>query len=153
MGDFARAHGLHFDCVVGLPHAGDPFAKAFPPGHPFSDQFFPKLRLHKEEGEKRRIVGPPEGDYQPGQTVLVVDDLITKANTKLEGIAVLETAGLRVRDVLVIVDRQQGGTQELRERGYRLHSLLPLVDLLETLARYKKILPELQSEILRYIGN
>src|SRR3989344_151964 len=153
MGDFAWEHGLRFDAVVGLPHAGDPFAKAFPAKHPITGRPFPKLQLHKEEGEQRRIIGPPEGDFKPGQIVLPIDDLATGGHTKLEGIRALEAAPacLRVTDVLVVIDRQEGGAETLRQAGYKLHALLILVDLLGIYVTYKRISTALRGNILRYV--
>src|SRR5262249_2981402 len=58
-------------------------------------------REPKTHGSGARI----DGVYQPGQTAVVIDDLVTGADSKLEAIRVLEDAGLTVRDVLVLVDR------------------------------------------------
>jgi uridine monophosphate synthetase len=76
-----------------------------------------------------------DGAYQPGQTAVVIDDLVTKADSKLEAVRVLEGEGLRVRDVLVLVDREQGGAQQLAEAGYTLHAALGLSELLEIYRR------------------
>ena len=56
------------------------------------------------------------GAYAPGQTALVIDDLVTRAESKLEAIHVLEAHGLLVRDVAVLVDREQGGAGTTRRR-------------------------------------
>jgi len=62
--------------------------------------------------------------------VLVLDDLVTEADTKLEAIAALEEAGLRVSALIVLLDREQGGSEELARRGYALHSIFTLSGLL-----------------------
>ncbi len=72
------------------------------------------------------LKGKIDGVFTLGQTVLLVDDLITKADSKLEAIAVLEENGLTVHDVAVLVDREQGGAQELTKRGYTCHSVFKL---------------------------
>jgi uridine monophosphate synthetase len=71
------------------------------------------------------------GAYTPGQTVLVIDDLVTRAESKLEAIQVLEAHGLRVRDVAVLVDREQGGAEQLAAAGYQLHAAVTLSQLLD----------------------
>jgi orotate phosphoribosyltransferase len=76
-----------------------------------------------------------DGAFQPGQTAVVIDDLVTKADSKLEAARVLEGEGLRVRDVLVLVDREQGGAQQLADAGYTLHAALRLSELLEIYRR------------------
>jgi uridine monophosphate synthetase len=71
------------------------------------------------------------GAFTLGQTVLVIDDLVTRAESKLEAIHVLETHGLIVRDVAVLVDREQGGAQQLAAAGYHLHAAVTLSQLLD----------------------
>jgi orotate phosphoribosyltransferase len=75
--------------------------------------------------------GPINGTWTPGETVLVIDDLVTHAESKLEAIRVLEANGLRVRDVAVLVDREQGGVEQLAAAGYQLHAAVTLSQLLD----------------------
>jgi uridine monophosphate synthetase len=72
-----------------------------------------------------------EGAFRPGQTAVALDDVITSGDSLLQAIGALEAAGLLVRDVVVLVDRQQGGAEALAERGYRLHAAMTLAWLLE----------------------
>jgi len=51
----------------------------------------------------------------------------------------LEAAGLEVRDVVVLIDRQQGGGAELAEAGYRLHAVLRLSEMLDLLVEAGRI--------------
>lgn len=76
------------------------------------------------------LAGAIDGDYVPGEIALVIDDLVTQAESKLEAIAVLEGAGLVVRDVAVLVDREQGGAGQLADAGYALHAAVTLRQLL-----------------------
>lgn len=116
---------------VGIPNAGEPFADQI--GRIWDGMYNPptRLRLKKtEQDRRRRISDSVEGEYEPGGVVLVVDDLITQADSKLEAIRTLEAKGLVVKDVLVLVDRMQGGREQLEEVGYRLHSVFTLERLL-----------------------
>ncbi|HKV85296.1 MAG TPA: hypothetical protein VJN88_12120 [Ktedonobacterales bacterium] len=70
------------------------------------------------------------GAYIPGETVLAIDDVVTHADSKIEAIRVLEANGLIVRDVAVLVDREQGGPRMLADAGYTLHAALRLSQLL-----------------------
>ena len=140
------------DCVCGLPNAGDPLAHAYLCIERSAGKPVTLLRLDKEQrGEQRRIVGPPRGQFQPGAWVAVVDDLITKADSKLEGITALEQAGLKIANVLVIVDRQQGGAEMLKNRGYKLHALFTLEQLLEIYHERELISAALHEDILKYL--
>ena len=92
-----------------------------------------------------------EGLYREGETALVVDDVISLADSKLEAIAVLEAAGLVVKDVMVIVDRQMGGADMLAEKGYTLHALYTLTDLLDGLVVAELINPVRREEVLDWL--
>ena len=75
--------------------------------------------------------GTIDGAYTPSETVLPIDDVVSHADSKLEAIRVLEASGLVVRDVAVLVDREQGGPQQLAAAGYTLHAAVRLSQLLE----------------------
>jgi uridine monophosphate synthetase len=72
-----------------------------------------------------------EGIYQPGETVVVVDDLATTGGSKFEAIEKLASAGLKVTDIVVLIDRESGAREALAESGYRLHSVMTLSQLLD----------------------
>ncbi len=149
-----RRKNLRYDIIAGVPRAGDPLAEAFAETH-FSRRAsqLPILKLGKRESKKGRqvteIVG---GKYDQGAIVLLVDDLITKAGSKLEAIEVLENAGLAVHDVLVLVDREQGGVQELKERGYSLHAVFGFSELLDLYLARGRINQALFDEITAYLA-
>ncbi|MGH2356131.1 MAG: orotate phosphoribosyltransferase [Chloroflexota bacterium] len=71
-----------------------------------------------------------EGRYKPGETVLIIDDLMTTGGSLLETLAILKGAGLVVHDAIVLVDRGQGGGERLKHHGLHLVSLLNLTQML-----------------------
>jgi orotate phosphoribosyltransferase len=73
-----------------------------------------------------------EGRVIPGQTVLIMDDLMTGGSSILSTARILEKVGMTVRDAIVLIDREQGGVERLREHGYRVMPLLGL----RTMLRY-----------------
>lgn len=89
----------------------------------------------KAYGTARQI----EGEFHPGDRVVVLDDLITTGGSKLKAIEPLEEVGLEVRDVVVLIDREQGGNEELAEAGYRLHAVLGLREMLDILVEAGRI--------------
>lgn len=139
--------------VVGLPNAGTPFAEDFPKqwarfGHPEPTV----LTLKKQViGGKRRITGPVGGHFQQGDAALLIDDLITGADTKWEGIKALEKAGLRVIRLAVMLDREQGGVQALREGGHETTSVFTLTNLLNFYVEIGMVSKETRQEIFQYI--
>lgn len=83
------------------------------------------------EAKTHGISGTINGDFSLGETVLVIDDLVTHADSKLEAIRVLEDNGLKVQDVAVLIDREQGAPEQLATAGYTLYAALRLSQLLE----------------------
>ena len=138
------ARALAFDRVAAIPYAGLPIgvAMALEMDRPL---IYP--RPVKAHGTHRAI----EGTFEPGETALVVDDLITRGDSKLEAIAPLEAAGLTVRDVLVLIDREQGGAEDLARRGYRLHAVLRLTEVLDTLRESARITSDQHAEVMAYL--
>ena len=82
------------------------------------------------EAKSHGAGGTINGFFTPGETVLVIDDVVTHADSKLEATRTLEANGLTVQDVVVLVDREQGGPQAIAAAGYRLHSAVTISDLL-----------------------
>lgn len=67
-----------------------------------------------------------EGRFSPGQRVLLIDDLITTGGSVLQTSAILEEAGLVVKDAVVLIDREQGAAERLRHHGCSLLSIITL---------------------------
>ena len=100
-----------------------------------------------EEGKPGEIWG----NYTPGQTVLLIDDLVTYAHSKIEAIRVLEAHGLKVHDVAVLLDREQGGSDILASNGYMLCAALGLRQLLEYLHKSGSIDGETYMRVFEYL--
>lgn len=144
-----RNQELAFDSVAGVPHAGDPLARAFAEAwHGGCSRI--SLSKIMEDGEQR-ISRPIARLPATGEVVLVIDDVITDADTKREAIQALEGAGAVVSDVLVVVDREQGGARELQSAGYRVHSLFTLRDLLGFYRSSGCMDEGTYGEIIRYL--
>lgn len=113
-----------FDAVAGVPNAGDPFAAAIARrANARLERQIYRLTLAKGEvGEQRRIGGIVEGSAEPGSRILLVDDLVTKADSKVEALQQLRCAGYEVSDAIVLIDREQGGREELEAMGVRLYA-------------------------------
>lgn len=145
---------IPFHYVAGIPWAGEPFAEAV---HYTNRLFSGKaelIKMVKEEKEdgSRKIVGIVDGyKVVSGYKALLIDDLITKADSKFEAIKVLESAGLKVKDILVVIDREQGGADELKKAGYTLHSIFKISDLLKFYLNKKKINQEKFDEVMGYL--
>ncbi len=114
--------GLDFDRIAGIPYGSLPTATGL------------SLQLHKPliyprkevkaHGARRLI----EGDFEEGDRVVVVDDILITGGSVLEGIAKLESSGLVVEDVVVFIDHGGDHDRQAKERlaaaGYRAHAVL-----------------------------
>lgn len=134
-----------FDILADVPTAATPLVAIL--AHELRKPMITP-REAKTHGSGARI----DGTYRPGQRVLLVDDLITRADSKFEAIRTLEAAGLIVRDVAVLVDREQGGAAQLRERGYALHAACTLRELLDEYLETKRINRTTYDQVLAYLA-
>lgn len=115
---------LQFARLAGLPYAAIPIATAISLAGDYP-LIYPRKEV-KTYGTKAEI----EGEYQAGETVVVIDDLATTGGSKFEAIEKLTAAGLQVRDVVVLVDRESGAKQSLAEAGFNLLAVLTISELL-----------------------
>ena len=139
------ARKLKFDRLAAIPYAALPIGVAVSLAMN-KPMIYPRKEV-KDYGTSRLV----EGAYLENESILLIDDLITKGHSKIEAIAPLVAAGLKVNDILVLIDRQQGGAGELANLGCRLHAVLTLTQLLDVLVRRKKIAPEKREEVLEWI--
>ena len=116
---------LKFDRIAGLPYAAIPIATAISLQGNYP-MIYPRKEV-KEYGTKAEI----EGEYHAGETVVVIDDLATTGGSKFEAIEKLTGAGLVVKDVVVLVDRQSGAKESLEKEGYSLHAVLTISQMLD----------------------
>jgi len=69
-----------------------------------------------------------EGPVQAGDSVVIVEDVVTTGGSSLAAIEKAEAHGLKVLGVLAIIDRLEGGRETLAEHGYSLQTLLTIRD-------------------------
>ena len=115
---------LQFSRIAGLPYAAIPIATAISLAGNYP-MIYPRKEV-KTYGTKSEI----EGEYYAGETVVVIDDLATTGGSKFEAIEKLIGAGLVVKDVVVLVDRQSGAKESLEQAGYSMHAVLTISQLL-----------------------
>jgi orotate phosphoribosyltransferase len=70
-----------------------------------------------------------EGGFRSGETAVVVEDVITVAGQVCASVKQMRELGLRVKDVVCVIDRQQGGRENLKEMGCSLASVFTLEEL------------------------
>lgn len=124
---------LEFQRVCGVPYTALPMATAL--SLKYNVPMVMRRKEAKNYGTKKLI----EGAFELGQNCLVVEDLVTSGMSVFETIGPLEEAGLKVTDVIVLLDREQGGRKNIEGRGVNLHALFTISELLELLEQEKRI--------------
>lgn len=120
----ARLGALHFDHIAAIPYA------ALPIGVSAAMQANRSLIYPRREVKAYGTSAAIEGVFAAGDVAVLVDDLATTGETKIEAIQRLQTAELVVRDIVVVIDREQGAGDFLRGAGYSYHVVARLRDLL-----------------------
>ncbi|MFC1646870.1 orotate phosphoribosyltransferase [Patescibacteria group bacterium] len=135
---------LSFDIVVGVPYTAIPIATAISLKHNQTTVFVRKEA--KDYGTKRLL----EGAFHPGQIAIVVDDVISDGKSKIETITPLKEAGLTVNDIVVLLDRDQGGVELIKRHGYNCHSIFNVNQIFETLLKYKRVTKDMVEKSQKF---
>jgi orotate phosphoribosyltransferase len=104
----------------------------------------------KRYGVTGRIAG---GEIEQGEHVLFFDDVVSSGQSKLEGIKPLEQLGANVDTVLVVIDREQGGRENIERQGYQFHALATISELVKNLLRTHDLSKREAKIITDYINN
>ncbi len=113
--------GAKIAAVGGLTMGADPIAlsvsmRSFTE-HPRSPLYcFVVRKGAKDHGKGKQI----EGNFKRGDTVVVIDDVITSGESTLKAIDAVQQEGGKVAFAAVLVDRQQGGRQNIEQRGFKV---------------------------------
>lgn len=134
-----------YDLVCGVPYTALPFATVFSIRHNIP------MILKRKEKKLHGTGKMCEGVFQQGQTCLVIEDVITSGQSIFETLEALENEGISVKDIAVLVDREQGGRQLLESKGYRLHSVFTIRQIVSHLSQAGKIDAAAASTIFDFI--
>ena len=117
------------DAIGGFTIGADPIVSAVAALSAETDRPLPAFIVRKEpkkHGERKMIEGP----FQSGWRVVVVDDVVTTAGSTLKACEAVEAEGGKIVLTLALVDRQEGGRENLEAKGYPFVGLLTRDELL-----------------------
>ncbi|MDA8426253.1 MAG: orotidine-5'-phosphate decarboxylase [Treponema sp.] len=139
------ASGLDYDRIAGIPAAALPLATAasLRIGAPL---VWPRMPA-KEHGTGNKV----EGAFEPGERLLLLDDLITTGQSKLEAAAILRGEGLVVEELAVLIERGKAGRKDMAEAGIRLHAFLHVRELFAACLRLGMIDERKRRELEDYV--
>ena len=133
------------DRIVGVPTAGISIATMVS-----QKTNIPMAYVRNEErahGLGRMI----EGEMEKGNDVVLVDDLVTTGRSVIKTSSILRKRGAVVCDLICLIDREQGGKENLEGEGIKVHSLLTVRELFKILNKMALIGERVYSEVLDYI--
>lgn len=70
-----------------------------------------------------------EGTLNPGERIMVVEDVLTTGGQVLEAVKSIEAAGAKVDGIVGVLDRQEGARQSIESAGYKFDALFTTTDL------------------------
>jgi uridine monophosphate synthetase len=143
----AALAGVPYDRLAGVPYAALPIGAALSL-HVGKPLLYPRKEV-KAYGLGKAI----EGAWQPGERVVVVEDLVTSGGSTLKTVELLRAAGLVVEDVVVLIDREQGGRANLAAAGLKLHAVFTLGQVLDNLHHAGLLDAATVAEVQAYLAH
>jgi orotate phosphoribosyltransferase len=137
----------NFDRIAGVPIAGIPFASQI--AYNLEKPFLYVRKGVRRHGRQRRV----EGILVSGDRVLLVDDLVTTGLTLKKAAAAVRAEGGVVKEAVAFLDREEGGKERLEKSGIRLHSLLKVSEIVNTLGEIGAIDREDLKTVLKQVKN
>lgn len=155
---FEIYHNIDFDFIAGIPNAGGPFVNAIQDilatESGYVRKKFKIARLDKiEKGGKRKVVPIAEyAKYCGGKKGLLLDDVVSYGDSKIEAIKATESLGAIVSGIIVLIDIGLGGVQILQNAGYKAYPIFTAKSVFDHYLRCKKIGRKQYEEAMDYIN-
>lgn len=131
--------------ICGVPYAALSMADVIA-----DDTDKPMIMRRKESknyGTKKLL----EGVYKAGDKCVIIEDVVTSGSSIIEVVGDLKNEGLEVVEALIIMDREQGGRDNLNKVGINIQSLFTLTEMMEYLLEAEKINKQTYDSVINYL--
>lgn len=116
-----------FDRICGVPYGALPLATALMMTYDYP-MIMPRKEI-KKYGMQKAI----EGVFKKGDRCLVIEDVMSTGSSIIETIQMLKKEGIVVHDVVVAIDREQGGSHRVKELGCNVYAVFTMSEIISVL--------------------
>ncbi len=139
-----KASELSFDSICGVPFAALPMAANL--AYEIESPLIMRRNTRKEGGTNKKI----EGLIVPHMSCLLIEDVVTTATSLFETIQDLEDEDIIISDCIILFDRQQGGVEFAKEKGYNVHTIFTITDFMYILQKEGKINSDFAEAVVNW---
>lgn len=136
-----KVKDIKTDLICGVPYTALPLATCISLFHDIP--MIMRRKEVKDYGTKKKI----EGVFQPGQSCLLVEDIITSGASIMETVNDLTEVNIRIAHAVVFLDREQGGRRNIESKGYQVSSVFTLREFLYLLNQAVTLPPNEKSAL------
>lgn len=131
--------------LAGIPEAGIPLATAV--GYEANRPLIQPRAKVKDHGKSKLI----EGDWQPRDKVAIIDDLVTKGDSKIESLEVFKACDLQVVGFYLLLDREMGGKELVERAGYSVEVAMTMSEVFDILAEEGKLSAKQKEKMIAFM--
>ncbi len=141
---------ITFDRIISAPYGGLPFSYGLA-----SILKFPSLAIRKEGPKNYSTAGELLGVYRKGDKVLIIEDATVTADTVLDFAKKLRAKGLKVTDIITVLDIEKSAKDNLKKSGIELHSLFTWRELYDQYKKdkHRNISEKMSLYLDRFVGS
>ncbi|KAK0411088.1 hypothetical protein QR680_005472 [Steinernema hermaphroditum] len=140
--DIIKKNNVQYDYIVGVPYAALPIATLV------CDILDAPMLLRRKEAKSYGTKKLIEGKFEAGKRALIVEDVVTSGQSIYETVEILRKEGLVCTDVVSVLDRQQGGVDQLKKQDINLISVITMSDILDYMISINEITAQRKTEII-----